>query len=194
VLAWARAPANAMKYRIDPARIALVGQSLGGWLALLGVEHEPSRVCVAGLAAWNLGWAAAHLAEHPEDRLGTLNDLRTETDIAGGPIRANADELLNEMIHHAAAWDYLIQARALKNRPVLLVAATRDTPEEGVERHAELAKAILNAGGKLVRVETFEDDHPFSSHRLELADTLVHWLHEDCTKTQSSATIRRGPS
>jgi len=187
VLAWTRAPENVMKYHIDPTRIALVGHSFGGWLALLGVEHEPPGVCVAALAAWNVGWAAALFPKRPEKRTETLRDLRTETDISGGPIRANADDLLDEMTEHAAAWNYLLHVNALKGRPLLLVAATRDTPDEGVESHAQLAKSIGKAGGKLVRIVTFEDDHPFSSHRIELADTLVHWLRRDCAKAQAGA-------
>jgi len=31
-----------------------------------------------------------------------------------------------------------------------------------------------------VKLVTFDDDHPLSSHRLALADTLVNWLGRDC--------------
>jgi hypothetical protein len=27
----------------------------------------------------------------------------------------------------------------------------------------------------------YEDDHPFSSHRLALAEALVQWLQQDCS-------------
>jgi alpha/beta superfamily hydrolase len=186
LLAWVRAPETVAKYHIDPTRIALLGHSFGAWLALFSVAHEPPGVCVVALAAHNAGWEANRFAEHPEERAESLGYYRETTDVAGGPIRANPDELLKEITDHAAEWNYVSQASALKSHALLLVAATRDTPDENPERHAELAAAIRKEGGKLVRVVTFEDDHPFSSHRIALTDTLTHWLRTDCARTQSA--------
>jgi uncharacterized protein len=186
-LAWAHAPENVAKYGIDPSRIALVGHSLGGWLALFGAQHEPPEVCVAALAAWNIGWAASRIAGHPDKRAETLDFFRTTSDAVGGPIHANADDLLQEWVDHAAAWDYSSLTNSLGKRALLLVAATRDTADESVERHTTLAQSIRKADGKLVRMETFDDDHPFSSHRVELGELLVHWLQGDCRKMQGNA-------
>jgi uncharacterized protein len=185
VLAWARAPETVSKYHIDPTRIALVGHSFGAWLALFGVEHEPHGVCVAALAAWNLGWVAKRFAGHPDEQADALAYYRATTDAANGPIRANADRLIKEMTDHAPEWDYVSQANALKGRALLLVAGTNDTPDEGVERETQLAQAIKEAGGNHVRLVAFEDDESFSSHRLALADTLLQWLRTDCAKTQA---------
>jgi len=184
LLAWLRAPETVAKYHLDPTRIALVGHSFGAWLALFSGAHEPPGVCVAALAAWNPGWAASRFAAHPEERTENLAYYRETTDVAGGPIRADPDDLLAEMTDHAAAWNYVSQANALKSHALLLVAATRDSSDSNPERHAELSEAIRKEGGKLVRVVTFEDDHPFSSHRIALADTLTHWLRTDCARTQ----------
>ena len=185
LLAWVRAPETVAKYHLDPTRIALVGHSFGAWLALFSVGREPPDVCVAALAAWNAGWVASRFAAHPEERAENLAYYRETTDVAGGPIRANPDELIQEISDHAAAWNYLSQASALRSHAVLLVAATHDSSDENPERHAELAEAIRKEGGKLVRVVTFEDDHPFSSHRIALANTLTQWLRTDCAKTQT---------
>jgi len=194
VLAWVRDPENVLKYHIDPTRIALVGHSLGGWLALLGAEHEPMGVCVAALAAWNLGWLGARAAQTPKERVETLKYLRAETESNGGAIRADADDLLKEVLVHAGKWDYLSQAGALKSRALLLVAAARDTPDEGVDMHGQLARDVAKAGGTRMRVATFEDDHAFSSHRIELADMVVRWLGNDCAKAQSGAANVRDAS
>jgi len=51
--------------------------------------------------------------------------------------------------------------------------------------HERMARALRNAGGKHVALLTYDDDHPFSSHRLALADQLVHWLTTDCAMTQT---------
>src|ERR1044071_27471 len=142
VLAWVRAPENAAKYHFDGQRIAIVGHSFGGWLELMTARREPPSVCVAGLAAWNVGGPALRFPAHPDERASALDYFRTSTDPAGGPVHAAADDLQNEIVAHAAAWDYLYQARALGGRALLLVAATRDSPDEDVAMHEQMARAV----------------------------------------------------
>lgn len=190
-LAWVRAPENVAKYHFDPARIALVGHSFGGWLALMTAGAEPPNLCVAAMAAWNVGWAGSRFAAHPNEEAESLSYFRATTDKAGGPIRADADELLKGMKENAAAWDYLGQAAGFKTRSLLLVAATRDSPDEGPAIHAQFAAAVRAAGGKQVRTVTFNDDHPFSSHRVELAGLLIRWLKTDCARAQNAKQTPR---
>lgn len=186
LLAWIRAPGNGVKYHFDPSRIAIVGHSFGGWLALLGASHEPPSVCVAAMAAWNVGWLARH---RPEPALSeTLSDFRSATDPAGGPIRSTAAALEKELLASPADWDYLAPSRIepLKGRALLLVSASRDTPDEDRAMHERLAKAIRDAGGSLVVDAALDDDHPFSASRTTLADLLVRWLDQDCERSWPS--------
>ena len=187
-LAWIRARKTAAKYNLDPTRIAVFGHSFGGWLALTSVAHEAPGVCVATPAAWNPGWVVQRFVAHPEELDEVLEYYRTTTNATSGPIKANPYALLREMHDHAQEWDYVSQAGALKGHAVLLIAGTTDTPDEGVERATQLARAIQDSGGKQVQLVTFEDDESFSSHRLALADTLVQWLRTDCAKAQSGDT------
>ena len=89
------------------------------------------------------------------------------------------------MASHPKDWDYLGQAHAIGDRATLLIAATRDTPDENVAMHARMARALRDAGGNHVTVVTYDDDHPFSSHRLALEDQLTRWLATDCARTQT---------
>jgi pimeloyl-ACP methyl ester carboxylesterase len=184
-LAWVRAPENAAKYHFDVRRISIVGHSFGGWLALMTAGREPLSVCVAGLAAWNVGGAALRFPSHPDERASNLEDFRASTDPGGGPVRASAADLLREIVDHATAWDYLSQARVLGDRAILLVAATHDTPDEDVAMHEQMARAVRAAGGRHVTLVQYEDDHPFSSHRLALAGLITNWLGTDCAATQT---------
>ena len=185
VLTWVRAPATAAKYHFDIRRIALVGHSYGGWVALHTAAHEPRPVCVAALAAWNLGWAGQRFATHADERKSNLDYFRVTTD-PGAPVHAVALDLVNEMTAHAGEFDYLNLARAVGDRATLLVAATHDSPDEDVTMHEHMARNLRDAGGKHIAAVSYDDDHPFSSHRLALADQLVHWLTTDCAMTQGA--------
>jgi pimeloyl-ACP methyl ester carboxylesterase len=184
VLAWVRSPEVAARHHFDIRRIAIVGHSYGGWVALMSAWHEPQSVCVAGLAAWNIGWAGRRFPAHTDERTSGLDYFRATTDPAGGPVRASAGDLINEMAEHAAEMDYLDQAGAIGNRALLLVAATRDSADEDVPMHAAMSRALRAAGNNHVRLVRYEDDHPFSSHRIALANLLIDWLVNDCRATQ----------
>jgi dienelactone hydrolase len=185
VLAWTRSPAIVAKYRLDPARIAVVGHSDGGWLSLFSVARERANVCVAAIAAWNVGWAASRYASHPDERAADLEYFRATNDVVGGPVHASPEDLMKEAVRHATDWNYVTLADTLKDRSLLLVAGTRDTPNEGVDREHELAAAIRKGGGTHVQMSVFDDDESFSSHRIVLAETLTRWLRGDCARSQS---------
>ncbi|WP_428312010.1 alpha/beta hydrolase family protein [Hydrocarboniphaga sp.] len=184
VIAWLQTPAVAAKYHIDPKRIILVGHSFGGWLALMSAAHLPDSVCISAMAAWNVGWAAQRFDDYPKEREETLAYFHETTDGDSGPIDAKPDDLIAEMVEHAAPWDYLQQAAALKSHALLLVGATDDSPDEDAVMSRTLAKAVKQAGGHRVHSLTYEDDHPFSGHRDALSAALLKWLKTDCAAQQ----------
>ena len=183
VLAWIRSPDAVAKYHFDTSRIAIVGHSFGGWLALTTGAHERASVCVAGLAAWNVGWAAARFADHPDERKAYVEDTNGYT-ADGGPFKARTSDLVAEMTAHATPWNYLNQSGALKAHATFLASASRDSPDEDPAMHAKLAASLKQSGSARVTSLTFDDDHPFSVHRIELADALITWLNGDCRATQ----------
>jgi pimeloyl-ACP methyl ester carboxylesterase len=189
IVEWVRAPEQVARFHFDLRRIAIVGHSFGGWLSLMHGGAEAPSVCVAGLAAWNVGWAGQRFAAHEDERKVGLDYFRETTNPSGGPVRADATALLNEMGSHRE-WDYVTKAAGLAGHAVLLVAATRDSIDEDVPMHERMAKAIRAAGGKRVKLVTYDDDHPFSSHRLALGDELIRWLNTDCRATQERAPKR----
>lgn len=180
VLAWTRQAGNAAKYRIDPEQIALVGHSFGGWLALMTAGRDRSLRCVAAMAAWNLGWAAERFESHPDEATELRDYIAWSADPAGGPMRLDTNAVMQSLGKHAADWNYVSRAAAVKDQHVLLVAATRDAPDTSVARHQELEKAIRAAGGNKVEMLVYDDDHAFSSRRIELGEALVGWLQANC--------------
>lgn len=190
VLAWARDPANAAKYGIDTNQISLVGHSFGGWLALMTASRDPSLRCVAAIDSWNVGWVGGRYKSHPEEAK-VDRDYIASTAVTGGPMRLETNAMMEAMVAHATDWDYLSHAAALKKRPLLLVEATPDTPpDEGVKLHRRLEKAIRASGGTRVEMLVFDDDHSFSTHRMELGHALVGWLRGNCAGRKSRSDSR----
>ena len=177
-VAWLRSAEVRAKFGIDPARIALVGHSMGGWLALQAPAADAGITCTAALDAWNLGAFGRDAAAHPERDPGAY--FRETTDAESGPIRGDAGAMLREATAHAGAWDFTAQAPALKGRAVFLAASTREADAARVA----LTQALHAAGAAHVRSTHYDDDHPFSAHRIALAQELVQWLGGECAAVQ----------
>ena len=61
-LAFLRAPAAVAKYRIDVARIAVAGHSMGGFMAADAAVDDPRVVGLLLIDAWDIGADAASLS------------------------------------------------------------------------------------------------------------------------------------
>ncbi|HYH81965.1 MAG TPA: alpha/beta fold hydrolase, partial [Longimicrobium sp.] len=177
-VAWLRSTETRTKFGVDTARIAVVGHSVGGWLALQAPARNPSVSCTAALDAWNVGAFAKMARANPGRDVGAY--FRETTDPESGPIRGNAADMVREAVANADAWDFLAQAPALKDRAVFLAASTTDADAARVA----LTQALQSAGAAHVRSTHYTDDHSFSSNRIVLAEELVRWLRTECAAVQ----------
>lgn len=171
---------NQARFHVDTSRIAVVGHSMGAWLALQTGARDPRVTCTAALDAWNLGAAGRAARANAND--GTAAYFRQTTDPESGPIHADPEAMLREVIAHADEWDYLTLAPMLKGKAVYLAASTRDA-----EAMRTTLTQRLSAGAAHVRSRHFDDDHGFSAHRIALAEELVRWLQTDCAAVQHAS-------
>lgn len=176
---WARE--NQARFGIDPSRIVVVGHSMGAWLSLQTAARDPRVTCTAALDAWNLGAAGRAARANANDP--TAAYFRQTTNPESGPIRADPEAMVREVIDHADGWDYLTLAPALKGKAVYLAASTRDAEA----MRATLTQRLTAAGAAHVRSTHYTDDHGFSAHRIALAQDLVQWLRTDCAAVQQAS-------
>ena len=174
-LRWARSASTAARFRVDTARVALVGHSMGGWLALMTAAADPKVRCVAGLDSRNTG-AYARMLQGNRSADSAVIVASDSLTAPGAPYRVDGSgaTLVAEMKANADRWDLTAHARALSNRPVLLVAAALRTDHDG------LVDALNRAGARRVTALTWDTDHSFSDRRIALARTVVDWLRSSC--------------
>lgn len=174
---WLRSPESVASFRVDPARITLVGHSMGGFMALVAGSELPEVRCIASLAGANLGLMGAAASRDPAQAEAMAQAL------AGwaGPIRgASGTELVAEVASNAERFDTRSRAEALATRPLLLVAGDADpfTPMEA--HHQPLVEALRARQGARLREAVLHADHSFSSRRIALARLVTEWLVAEC--------------
>ena len=133
--AWVRA--NAARYHFDTRRIAIVGHSFGGWVALLTAPHEPPDVCVVAMAAWNIGWAGQRFPAHADERKANLDYFRftTEPGESARTVLMGAGWVINVVV----AESVIRQARPKQPVPDVATRQSRRNATAGSTRMATRA-------------------------------------------------------
>ena len=160
--------------RADAGRIALIGHSMGGFLALTAGATDERVACIASIAGANLGAMRAPDAAAAEAAARRLDGM-------SGPIAGTSGaELVAEIAAAGDRYDTRRLAPELASKPVLLVAGKRDRVTPPERHHAPLAEALRAAGAAQLRTSILDADHAFSPARIALARTVVNWLAESC--------------
>jgi pimeloyl-ACP methyl ester carboxylesterase len=172
-IAFVRTPDVALRLRIDPTRVALVGHSMGGWLAFLGAAADPSIKCVVGIEAIDMTYIRGERT--PSRRTDSAFIAYADTLTApGGPLRASSDSLLASLHTNAEAWTLPHHAGELSSRTILLLDNNRNPG------HARFAASLRQARATHFTEEVWNTDHTFSDRRIALAHRVVDWLRSDC--------------
>jgi ribonuclease BN (tRNA processing enzyme)/pimeloyl-ACP methyl ester carboxylesterase len=161
-----RAPENVKRFRIDPARIVLVGHSMGGFVAAYATAHEPKVFAVALISPANLGPASAR------QRASDPQFWERWNDNASRLVGTTAQQLVQEVDSDSTNWNYTNCVSLLKDRPVLILEAD----DRNTSDNQELANDLRQAGDTKVAEAHIQTDHPFSDHRIAMQAAVVNWL------------------
>jgi uncharacterized protein len=169
VLDYLRSPENVARLGIDPRRLALIGHSMGGFLAGIAAMRDDTVLGAALLSAWNPGVFATNPSPQLDEQ--QLEEFRGDV----GPLAGtSAVALLEEAKKNAAAWDLVAHANLWRSRPVLVVEADDFLRADDVAIAAAVHK---NPTAQLTEVH-MTTDHAYSDHRIALAETLLGWLKQ----------------
>jgi len=162
------------EFNVDPSRIALIGYSYGGGMALLGSLSDASVKRVVDIAGGNLGEAGRMMKQSEEFR--RVIEKSIEEGASNSGLRVNPKEVITELLVDLDKFDLVKHADGLSRKDILIIGGWRDQ-EADVEHHIlPLIRALQRHGAKQVHIEIFDTDHSFTDVRSQLADRIVSWL------------------
>ncbi len=173
-LAFLRDPENT-ELRVDTGRIALIGHSMGGFMALQGGAADDGVQCIAGIAAANLGDRAVIAGASPE----ALEGFKQYSDTLGMLNGFSGDGAIAELAAAGASFDLRQLAPRLAGKSIFLIGGERDQAVDisVFESLVEAYEAMSDIDLAELRLDA---DHSFSWHRIRLAGELVGWLDQSC--------------
>lgn len=164
VLAYARDPANAAKLRIDPARVALVGHSMGGWATALTAAHDKKLIGAIMISAGNIGLVGG--LPRP-DAIKRMADNGLE-----GLSGTNPEMMADEIIANREALDFAKAAPRLTDTRLFVL-----TSDDGLAYMSDaLSAGIRAAHGTRLTTLHVATDHGWSDKRIRLESEIIKWL------------------
>jgi len=164
VLAYLRDPANAAKLGIDTARIALIGHSMGGWVAAHAAATDRRVAGVILISAADLG----RMGDRPRDRV--VKSMADDMESLSG---VTAESMADEVRTNAKSFRMDNAAPGLSQIPLLAL-----TSDDGLAPDTNaLVRAIEAAGGHKVTALHVATDHGWSDHRIALESEIIQWLN-----------------
>lgn len=173
-LSFLRDPANE-NLRIDTDHIALVGHSMGGFLALQGGARDADVSCIVGLAAANFGERAA-LAQTAPEELEGFKQYSDQLVMLNG---FDGDSAVADLAAAGDSFDNTLLAPELAGKHVFLIGAMRDEAVD-ISVHRRHMQAFLDAEDIYMTELVLDADHSFSWHRIKLAHEITDWLNRTC--------------
>ncbi len=187
---------NAARLRTNPAHIALVGHSMGGFMALWGGSQIADVTCTVALSAADFG--AAGLAMR---RAAADTSAKAPSQSTGGPAKAPDGDALEENLDQGQKMVMLrdydlpglfaemrVDADALSvssfsaghaGKKLLLIGGTRDIVVPPVV-HRSLMEIFSAVPGLTLEEKLLDTGHAFSWKRIELARVITAWLDGNC--------------
>jgi pimeloyl-ACP methyl ester carboxylesterase len=175
VLNYLRQPENASTLRINPDRISIVGHSMGGHMAIAGILENPNVRCAIAYDGANMGAKGKGLFNNPE-AAAMWSSYSDSLFMLKGWSGAKAMQEINQF---GTQLDLVTRAKKIDGRPVLLIAA--DTTVIPLDLHIKPLLSALNATtNNNAHYLLIDDDHSFSSSRLELIGATQGFLDQRC--------------
>ena len=155
---------------VDSRHVALVGHSMGGWLALATATAAHTQCPTVAIAPANFGKYAQSFSD-PTARAAFVDWCKATIT----PLNANAEDLTAELEQNQDAWNFEYLAPKLE-MPLLIFGAERDAIACCTIDFAQ--KPLLEVLPHKPTVHNLNTDHSFSTHRIALARASLTFLQK----------------
>jgi uncharacterized protein len=163
ILSYLRNPANALRLGVDPARIAIAGHSMGGWVAAHTAAHDHALTGAILIFMADMGREGGRT--HAQAVAAMAEDMETLADVT-------AESMVNELKANAKQFAVAGTAQGLAQIPLLALTAN-----DHLAPHTDaLVAAIKAKGGTKVTAMHVDTDHSWSDHRIALESAVITWL------------------
>lgn len=164
------------EWRVDPARLVVVGSSAGTLAALTTLGADPGISCGGAMVPFN--WGIAGMMARAD------SGIRRQFDgVAAGvnPERLRVEpDLVQRVMDHAEAINARTAATRLGGKVVFLIGAQRDDTAPLMLHFHPLVTAARDAPARLVRDTIMDDTHNLSDTWQAALGTLYRWIGSDC--------------
>jgi dipeptidyl aminopeptidase/acylaminoacyl peptidase len=165
-------PESKSNYRVDPGHIALLGHSMGAYLALVAGSHMAAIRQIVALTPINLWLITAHSGPEMWAALSAGFEAMGHGAIrgSGGP------EQYARISQNPSQYDLLERVAGLDGKSLLLVGAVRDEDAPKSAHYEPLVKCLQERNKASVTPAMLDTDHVFSTARIALARLVTGWL------------------
>jgi dienelactone hydrolase len=184
-VAYSATPEIAKSWNINPARILVIGHSMGGLAAASSAGSGPKRLATILIAPWDPSTLATLLRPMSLSQRNAAAMDRWGNVTAGRLRGISSPEIAAQIVDHGERWRLVDAANALASRPLLIVTATRDSPAS----KAEGLKAALKSDGANFSTVEIGSDHVFDDRRIELETVVLDWLAQLATSAAPPPAI-----
>jgi hypothetical protein len=167
------------KYRIDPRRIAISGQSAGSFAALSTTANDATIRCASLIVPFNWAVPLLDMKRSPLVRSAMVAQLNTIASQNATAVRVDTS-FATRHVAIAESLDLRSVALQLAGRHMLLVGAQRDATAP-LPVHFTPVRDSLRVAQAVVRDTIFDDDHNLSGSRDRLFALLADWT-SSCTR------------
>lgn len=166
VLTYLRTRTVAQALGINTREIAIVGHSMGGWVAVETAVHDHRLAGVALISAADMSSDFPGAMPHPQlvkFLSGLMESLANVT----------PEQMAHELEAHAREWRFARAYHAIDRVPVLVITANdRYRPADDA-----LANALRAHRNDFITSVHLDTDHVYSDHRIALEAAVIDWLN-----------------
>lgn len=180
MLAYLRTDSIARRFRIDPARLVVVGASSGSLATLTTLADDRRVACAAVFVPFN--WMRGTIAARTDSvvRKGFYGVLQQMTTASPPVIRERSPgSFVDHTVASAERYDLVPVAGRLTGKKLMLIGAAQDEVAP-IPTHYQPVVEAARAAGAVVRDTMVNDSHSLPAAGTAATAAMVRWLRTEC--------------